>query len=100
MHKRGSFYDVVTVEDCQIVDADYRLILKAVRDYFAELLSGQAVLYDYGVLPNTCNAFVGKIHPLHRRFIYLSFFHLLSSLFGQTGGYLAVGGNQGQSCGV
>ncbi len=37
MHKRGSFYDVVTVEDCQIVDADYRLILKAVRDYFAEL---------------------------------------------------------------
>lgn len=36
MHKRGSFYDVVTVEDCEIVDTDYRLILKAVRDYFAE----------------------------------------------------------------
>lgn len=36
MHKRGSFYDVVTVEDCEIVDADYRLILNAVRDYFAE----------------------------------------------------------------
>ena len=35
MHKRGSFYDVVTVEDCRIVDEDYRLILKAVRDYFA-----------------------------------------------------------------
>ncbi|MBQ4260216.1 MAG: 23S rRNA (uracil(1939)-C(5))-methyltransferase RlmD [Lachnospiraceae bacterium] len=34
MHKRGSFYDVVTVEDCRIVDADYRLILKTVRDYF------------------------------------------------------------------
>lgn len=36
MHKRGSYYDVVTVEDCRIVDADYRLILKTVRDYFAE----------------------------------------------------------------
>ncbi len=36
MHKRGSFYDLVTVEDCHIVDADYRLILKTVRDYFAE----------------------------------------------------------------
>ncbi|MCM1025781.1 MAG: 23S rRNA (uracil(1939)-C(5))-methyltransferase RlmD [Roseburia sp.] len=36
MHKRGSFYDVVTVEDCRIVDEDYRLILRAVRDYFAE----------------------------------------------------------------
>jgi tRNA/tmRNA/rRNA uracil-C5-methylase (TrmA/RlmC/RlmD family) len=35
MHKRGSFYDVVTVEDCRIVDADYRVILKTVRDYFA-----------------------------------------------------------------
>ncbi len=34
MHKRGSFYDVVTVEDCRIVDADYRVILKTVRDYF------------------------------------------------------------------
>ncbi len=36
MHKRGSFYDVVTVEDCEIVDKDYRVILKAVREYFAE----------------------------------------------------------------
>ena len=36
MHKRGSFYDVVNVEDCAIVDEDYRLILKTVRDYFAE----------------------------------------------------------------
>ncbi|MCM1058202.1 MAG: class I SAM-dependent RNA methyltransferase [Firmicutes bacterium] len=36
MHRRGSYYDVVTVEDCRIVDADYRLILKTVRDYFAE----------------------------------------------------------------
>lgn len=36
MHRRGSYYDVVTVEDCRIVDADYRLILKTVRDYFGE----------------------------------------------------------------
>ncbi|MBE5884530.1 MAG: class I SAM-dependent RNA methyltransferase [Lachnospiraceae bacterium] len=36
MHKRGSFYDIVTVEDCKIVDGDYRLILKTVREFFAE----------------------------------------------------------------
>lgn len=35
MHKRGSFYDVVTVDDCRIVDGDYRLILKTVLEYFA-----------------------------------------------------------------
>ena len=35
MHKRGSFYDVVTVDDCRIVDGDYRLILEITRDYFA-----------------------------------------------------------------
>lgn len=36
MHKRGSFYDVVTVDDCAIVDGDYRLILQTVLKYFAE----------------------------------------------------------------
>ena len=36
MHKRGSFYDVVTVGDCRIVDGDYRLILETVQAYFAE----------------------------------------------------------------
>ncbi len=36
MHKRGSFFDVVPVEDCLIVDGDYRLILRTVREYFAE----------------------------------------------------------------
>ncbi len=35
MHKRGSFYDIVTTGECRIVDEDYRLILKTVRDYFA-----------------------------------------------------------------
>ena len=34
MHKRGSFYDVVTVGDCRIVDADYRLILNTALAYF------------------------------------------------------------------
>ncbi|MDE7341367.1 MAG: 23S rRNA (uracil(1939)-C(5))-methyltransferase RlmD [Lachnospiraceae bacterium] len=37
MHKRGSFYDIVSVTECQIVDEDYRKILKCVRDYFAAL---------------------------------------------------------------
>ena len=35
MHKRGSFYDVVTVDDCKIVDEDYRLILQTTLEYFA-----------------------------------------------------------------
>jgi len=35
MHRRGSFYDVLTVSDCQIVDGDFRKILVATRDYFA-----------------------------------------------------------------
>ena len=36
MHKRGSFYDIATVDDCQIVDEDYRRILTATADYFRE----------------------------------------------------------------
>lgn len=35
MHKRGSFYDVVTVSDCKIVDKDYRLILNTVLRFFS-----------------------------------------------------------------
>ena len=34
MHKRGSFYDIVTVRDCEIVDEDYRKILRFTRDFF------------------------------------------------------------------
>lgn len=41
MHKRGSFYDVVTVDCCRIVDGDYRLILKTAQEYF----SGGYLLY-------------------------------------------------------
>lgn len=36
MHRRGSFYDVLTVSECQIVDGDFRKILTAVKTYFAE----------------------------------------------------------------
>lgn len=36
MHKRGSFYDIVSVRDCRIVDEDYRMVLACVLDYFAE----------------------------------------------------------------
>ncbi len=36
MHKRGSFYDIISVTDCQIVDEDYRKILDAVLTYFRE----------------------------------------------------------------
>ena len=37
MHKRGSFYDIVSVTDCQIIDEDYRRILRCVKAYFAGL---------------------------------------------------------------
>lgn len=34
MHKRGSFYDVLTVSGCRIVDEDFRKILVATNKYF------------------------------------------------------------------
>lgn len=37
MHKRGSFYDIVSVTDCQIVEEDYRKILRCTVSYFREL---------------------------------------------------------------
>ncbi|MFI3238048.1 MAG: 23S rRNA (uracil(1939)-C(5))-methyltransferase RlmD [Lachnospiraceae bacterium] len=36
MHKRGSFYDIVTVDTCKIVDGDYRAILSAVLRFFED----------------------------------------------------------------
>ena len=36
MHKRGSFYDIVTVEGCRIVDGDFRAILAATLFFFRE----------------------------------------------------------------
>ncbi len=34
LHKRGSFYDVLSVRDCRIVDEDYRIILSETLAYF------------------------------------------------------------------
>ncbi len=34
MHRRGSRYDIVSVTDCQIVDADFRAIRAATEEYF------------------------------------------------------------------
>ena len=36
MHKRNSFHDIVTVDECQIVDRDYNKVLKCVLDYCVE----------------------------------------------------------------
>ena len=36
MHKRNSFYDVVTVDTCKIVDEDYRMILSATLKFFKD----------------------------------------------------------------
>lgn len=36
MHKRGSFYDVVTVDSCKICDEDYGKILQASLHFFGE----------------------------------------------------------------
>lgn len=37
MHKRGSFYDIVTTPECQIVHPDFCKILVATKEYFEEL---------------------------------------------------------------
>ena len=36
MHRRGSFHDIVTVEECRIMDEDYRQILVCTLAYFKE----------------------------------------------------------------
>lgn len=36
MHRKGSFYDIVSVTDCKIVDEDYRKILAETLSYFRE----------------------------------------------------------------
>ena len=35
MHKRGSFYDIVTVSECRIIDEDFRKVLKTTLEYFS-----------------------------------------------------------------
>ena len=47
MHKRGSFYDIVSVTDCRIVDEDYRKILRCVLDYFDGLQNSGADVSFY-----------------------------------------------------
>ena len=37
MHKRGSFYDIANVSQCQIVNEDYHKILTATLTYFTEI---------------------------------------------------------------
>lgn len=37
LHKKGSFYDIVTTSACRIVNDDYNAILMAVLDFFKEL---------------------------------------------------------------
>lgn len=34
MHKKNSFYDIVTLEDCQIVDPDFNTLLQAILSHF------------------------------------------------------------------
>lgn len=36
MHKRGSFYDIVDVPECRIVDEDFHTVLTVTLDYFKE----------------------------------------------------------------
>lgn len=37
LHKKGSFHDILTVDDCRIVDRDYNRILRCVLDYASGL---------------------------------------------------------------
>ena len=37
MHRRRSFYDIVTVSECRIVDEDFRQIIRVTRDYFENI---------------------------------------------------------------
>lgn len=36
LHKKGSFYEVVTVHGCQIVDEDFKRVLTLIHEYFRE----------------------------------------------------------------
>ncbi len=45
MHKRGSFYDIVTVSGCRIVDDDYRMILSSTVDFFAPMYAREEISF-------------------------------------------------------
>ena len=40
MHKRGSFYDIVTTEECKLVHPDFCEILKVTKAYFEQAQAG------------------------------------------------------------
>lgn len=53
MHTKGRSFSIVTVDDCRIVDGDFRQILKVVLQYFRELkLPHYKVLKHEGYLRN------------------------------------------------
>lgn len=44
LHKRGSFYDIVSVPNCQIIDEDLRKVLKTTQDFFRNAkLDGKSI---------------------------------------------------------
>jgi len=54
MHTKGRSFSIVTVDDCRIVDRDFREILKTVLNYFKELkLPHYKVMEHEGYLRNT-----------------------------------------------
>lgn len=36
MHRHGSFYDVTNADECRIIDQDFRTLIRATREYWAE----------------------------------------------------------------
>ena len=42
-HRRGGFYDILTVTDCCIVDADFRAILRSTRDFWGQRYADKVV---------------------------------------------------------
>ena len=45
MHKRGSFYDIVSVSGCRIVDDDYKLILSSTLDFFSPMYERKEITF-------------------------------------------------------
>lgn len=44
LHKRGSFYDIISVPNCQIIDEDLRKVLKTTQDFFRNAkLGGKSI---------------------------------------------------------
>lgn len=44
LHKRASFYDIVSVPECQIIDEDLRKVLKTTQDFFRNAkLGGKSI---------------------------------------------------------